>query len=98
VIQTVEHVMSNNRLNLIRSTLENQLSPTKLEIYDESDLHIGHAGAESGKGHFRILVVSQKFAGLSQISRQRLVYKALADLMESDIHALSMSTVAPDEN
>ena len=90
--------MSNNRLKLIRSALEDHLAPSKLELYDESDQHVGHAGAKSGKGHFRICVVSQAFTGLSQINRQKLVYKALGDLMESDIHALSMSTVAPEEN
>ena len=90
--------MSNNRLNLIRSALENYLAPSKLELFDESDQHVAHAGAKSGKGHFRISVVSQEFTGLSQINRQKLVYKALGNLMESDIHALSMSTVAPEEN
>ena len=89
--------MQASRFNLIRSALEDALAPSKLEIVDESLNHRGHPGAKSGKGHFRVTIVSKKFDGLPFIQRQRMVYKALTTLMETDIHAISMSTMTPDE-
>lgn len=90
-------VMPKDRLNLIKTALIESLAPNVLEISDESDKHTGHAGARSGKGHFRVKIVSDKFDGLTPLKRQRLVYTALKALMESDIHALSMTTITPDE-
>ena len=89
--------MSENRLKLIKTVLTENFSPLNLEIIDESDAHIGHAGAKSGKGHFKISIISKDFLGKTLIQRQKLVYNALKNLMETDIHALSMSTLAPGE-
>ena len=87
-----------SRIDQIRAALESALDPTILEVLDESHLHAGHAGAQSGKGHFRLRIVAPQFSGLALIKRHRLVYTALGELMDSDIHALSIDAVAPDEH
>jgi len=89
--------MSENRADLIRRALVVALAPERLEIVDESHLHVGHAGAREGKGHFRIHVVAECFRGFAPIKRHRQIYAALAALMETDIHALSIDARAPDE-
>jgi BolA family transcriptional regulator, general stress-responsive regulator len=73
------------------------LKPLRLELIDDSARHAGHAGAASGGGHYRLLVVAQEFAGKSTLARHRLVYDALGELMRSKIHALSIRAVAPEE-
>jgi BolA protein len=85
------------RLAEIRALLEAELSPESLQVEDESHLHVGHEGAKSGLGHFRVLVVSDKFQGQSPIKRHRLVYQVLGDLMQTDIHALTIEAFTPDE-
>jgi BolA protein len=71
--------------------------PLELTIEDESLLHAGHPGAAGGGGHFRMTLVSAAFAGQPRVARHRLVYDALADLMQRDIHALAMILLAPEE-
>ena len=83
------------RLRLIQNQLEERLSPTALEVVDESHLHVGHAGARDGKGHFKVIISAHQFAGLSLIECHKLIYHALADLMETDIHALTIETQVP---
>ena len=73
------------------------LAPLDLAIEYESALHVGHAGAASGGGHYRMTLVSAAFAGQPRVARHRLVYDALADLMQREIHALAMTLLAPDE-
>jgi BolA family transcriptional regulator, general stress-responsive regulator len=73
-----------------------KLSPTKLELEDESALHAGHKG-NTGGGHFKLYIVSSQFCGKSQIIRHRLVYQALAGMIPNRIHALSIHAVATDE-
>lgn len=73
------------------------LEPTRLEVEDDSRHHAGHPGAADGRGHFSVLVVSKRFAGLRQLQRHRLVYEAVGDLMVTDIHALSIHALAPGE-
>lgn len=80
----------------IEAKLREKLEATHVEVIDDSALHAGHAGAASGAGHFRALVVSSRFAGLSRVAAQRLVYDALADEMGPEIHALSIRTLTPD--
>ncbi len=72
------------------------LAPTKLEIIDESHLHAGHAG-NTGGGHFNVLIVSEQFAGLMPLKRHRLVFDAVGDLMQKQIHALSIQAKTPAE-
>jgi BolA family transcriptional regulator, general stress-responsive regulator len=73
------------------------LEPIELAIEDESALHAGHPGAVGGGGHYRMTLVSAAFAGQPRVRRHRLVYDALADLMQREIHALAMTLLAPDE-
>ena len=81
------------RMALIRSRLA-ALEPDLLDIDDESHLHAGHAGAEGGASHFRVRIVSPRFAGLTPVARHRLVYHQLADLIPFPIHALALDTPA----
>ena len=82
----------------MRGKLTEALAPTHLVIIDESHRHAGHAGARpEGETHFRIEIVSEKFAGLSRIERQRLVHRVLAIELAGRVHALSLATRAPEE-
>jgi len=85
------------RLDKIRAALEAALAPQHLEIEDQSHEHAGHAGAATGRGHFRVDIVAAAFAGESAVARHRRVYAALGPLMETDIHALSLRARAPGE-
>ena len=88
--------MSARRAARIEAALRERLAAVHVEVVDESQRHAGHAGAAGGAGHFRVLVVSPRFAGLSRVAAQRLVYEALADLMGPEIHALAMTTLTPE--
>jgi BolA family transcriptional regulator, general stress-responsive regulator len=91
--------MAGRIATLIRAKLEAALAPSRLDIIDESHRHAGHAGARpEGETHFRLAIVSPRFAGKSRLERQRLVYQVLASEMASDIHALSLATLTPDED
>jgi BolA protein len=82
----------------IEHKLEAAFQPRHLDIVDESHLHAGHAGARpEGESHFRVTVVSDAFRGKSRVERQRMVYRALADELASDIHALALVTRTPEE-
>lgn len=81
---------------LIESRLYSNLDATHVEVMDDSQLHAGHLGAEGGGGHFRVVVVSPRFEGVSRLEAQRMVYRALGDLMDGAIHALQMQTLTPD--
>ncbi|MFA7278662.1 MAG: BolA family protein [Sterolibacterium sp.] len=85
-----------NAIEKIRQSLAS-LGPEQVEIADDSALHAGHAGAKDGGGHYRLTIVSRRFAGLNTMQRHRLVYTALGTLMKSEIHALSINARAPDE-
>lgn len=78
------------RVAQIRARLEAAFAPSTLEVIDESHLHHGHAGARSGKGHFRVRIGAPALAGQSRLAAHRLVYGALGELLETDIHALSV--------
>jgi len=83
--------MTPNRVLAIRARLLASFEPTELEVIDESHKHKGHAGAKDGRGHFRVKIVSEKFAGKRPIERHRMVFQALEDMLKTDIHALSVS-------
>jgi len=75
------------------------LSPSVLELQDESAQHAGHAGARaSGGSHWQLTIVSEALRGRNPVARHRMVYEALGDLMERDIHALRIDARAPDAN
>ena len=85
------------RVETIRECLAAAFAPTDLNVIDEGYKHVGHAGARDGRGHFVVTIVSAAFAGKSPLERHRMVYAALGDLMQTDIHALSMQAHAPAE-
>jgi len=88
--------MKGSRIERIREALA-VLQPISLEIKDDSQAHAGHAGARDGRGHFSVRLVSAQFQGLSALKRHKCVYAALADMLESDIHALAIRAISPDE-
>ena len=74
------------------------LEPTRLELVDESAQHAGHAGARpGGNTHWRLTIVSPRFAGQSTVARHRMVYQALGELMQNPIHALAITARSPEE-
>ncbi|MBR0552570.1 BolA family protein [Stakelama marina] len=84
--------------DLIEQRLKDALDPTHLEVINDSHHHAGHAGDDgTGESHFTVIVESRTFAGRSRVQRQRLVNKALADLLETRIHALAIRARAPEE-
>ncbi|HUO83332.1 MAG TPA: BolA family protein [Gammaproteobacteria bacterium] len=85
------------RIERIRERLKDAFDPPVLEIIDEGHMHVGHAGARDGRGHFRIRVVSSCFQELRLLQRHRMVYAALADLLETDVHALRIEALTPEE-
>jgi BolA protein len=89
--------MSSDRIDRIRTRLTQALQPDSLEITDESAKHAGHAGAASGGGHFIVHIVAAAFQDKNLIQRHRLVYDALGDMMQRDIHALSIQAATPGE-
>lgn len=89
--------MTQSRITQIEERLQKALEPEYLNIDDESHLHAGHAGARDGRGHFFVHIVSPAFTGRRAIQRHRLIYKALGDLMQTDIHALRIEAHASDE-
>lgn len=83
----------------IERRLREALAPEVLDVKDESHLHAGHAGArEGGESHFRLLIVSSRFEGLSRVARQRAVNDILKAELKERIHALAMRTLTPAEH
>ena len=75
-----------------------QLDPLALELVDESEAHRGHSGwREGGATHWRLAIVSARFAGQSTLARHRMVYQALGELMQHPIHALAITARSPEE-
>jgi BolA protein len=86
-----------DRVQWIETTLRAAFAPQHLTVEDESALHAGHAGAASGGGHFRVLIVSDAFRCQDPVARQRAVYAVLGDAMRSAIHAPALRTLTPEE-
>ena len=89
--------MTADRVALIRSSLEAAFAPDELEIVDDSRRHAGHAGAKDGRGHFQVRILSRRFTGKRTVERHRMVYAALGSLMQTDIHALGVTALSPDD-
>ena len=73
------------------------LQPLLLSIDDDSAKHAGHEGAKGGGGHYALTIVSPKSDGQTTVARHRMIYVALGDLMQREIHALSIRAFAPGE-
>lgn len=87
--------MSADRVARIETLLNEAFSPERLLVKDQSHLHAGHEGARDGRGHFDVTIVAAAFAGKAPLARHRMVFDALGDMMETDIHALSIHAKAP---
>ncbi|WP_353571388.1 BolA family protein [Candidatus Albibeggiatoa sp. nov. BB20] len=85
-----------HRIQLIQDKITAALSPTHFNIVDNSAQHAGHASAKGG-GHFEVTIISEQFAGLSLVKRHQLVYSVVQDLMNTEIHALSIKAYTPEE-
>jgi BolA protein len=82
----------------IAARLTAALAPTRLEVINDSASHSGHMGDDgSGESHFTVVIESAAFAGQSRVNRQRLVNKALGDLMAGTVHAMAIKASAPGE-
>jgi len=78
--------------------LHSSLSPSRVDLVDDSEQHRGHGGYNpAGESHFSLTIESVAFAGKSRVERQRMVYAALGDLMNERVHALSIKARAPGE-
>jgi stress-induced morphogen len=85
------------RMKEIQRLLKEAFEPETLGVEDESHLHAGHEGAQDGRGHYRVLIISEAFQEQNLLHRHRMVYKALGDLMRTDIHAVAIDAWSPDE-
>ena len=75
----------------IEDKILQELTPTRLELIDESHLHSGHVGARpEGETHFRLCVSSPKLSGKSRLEKQRVIYRILKEELEGPVHALSI--------
>ncbi|MEN9864888.1 MAG: hypothetical protein RL748_478 [Pseudomonadota bacterium] len=90
-------MINETRVQQIVQRLQGTLAPLECQVDDESAQHIGHAGAATGAGHFRLRIVCSQFEGLNLVRRHRLVYDSVRDMMNTEIHALTMTTLAPSE-
>lgn len=89
--------IQDTRLERMRALLTDKLQPTELVLDDDSAAHAGHAGAASGGGHYNLRIVSLQFEGLKLVTRHRLVYDSVHDMMHKEIHALAITALAPSE-
>jgi BolA family transcriptional regulator, general stress-responsive regulator len=80
----------------MRAVLERAFAPSRLEIIDDGARHAGHR--EAGRGHYRVLLVSEAFRGHPPLARHRMVYAALSPLLQSSVHALNITARTADEN
>lgn len=83
------------RIREMERRLAEALRPERLEILDDSHKHVGHPGARDGRGHFTVAIESEAFRGKSPVERHRMVYEALGDMMQTDIHALAIRASTP---
>ena len=81
------------RIEEIRARLQQAFTPTQLDVIDESHKHVGHPGAQSGAGHFALVISSPMFNDKSQIDCHRMIYQSLEDFMKTEIHALKIKVI-----
>ncbi len=81
---------NSKRIAEMEKRLNANLAPSHLEIIDDSHKHIGHAGAKGGLGHFTLIISSDALNDKRMVQQHRLIYQALGEMMQTDIHALSI--------
>jgi len=82
------------RIQLIRERLTKAFLPTVLDVIDDSQKHIGHAGSVGGAGHYTVIIAAPDFSGKSRIDIHREIYQVLDDLIPHEIHALRIKILA----
>ena len=95
-VQAGAAVTATERIERLRAALQ-ALEPTRVEVEDDSHRHRNHAGAADGRGHFKVKVISAHFEGKTRLKRHQLVFAAVGDLMKTDVHALQVEALTPDE-
>lgn len=83
---------------IIKQKLSETLKPELIEIIDNSAAHAGHAGAQSGGGHYHVTIVAEAFTDKTLVQRHQLIYQALGDMMKQEIHALGINALTPTEH
>ena len=81
------------RINKMQQLITEALQPEQLDIIDDSHKHIGHEGAKGGLGHFTVIIKSGALEGKRMIQQHRMIYDALGDMMQTDIHALAIKVI-----
>ncbi|MEE9396034.1 MAG: BolA family protein [Methylococcales bacterium] len=85
-------------VEIIKTKLTDALSPDSIDIIDDSQAHAGHAGQKQhGGGHYNAIIVATAFEGKNHVQRHQLVYKALGEMMQTEIHALRIKAYSPNE-
>ena len=79
-----------SRVEKIQNVLRSAFQPTLLEVTDESHLHVGHVGAATGRGHFKVIIASPSLNAVSRVTAHQMIYQALGPLIQTDIHAISI--------
>ncbi len=74
----------------IKERLARHFEPSLLEVIDESHLHVGHVGAQDGRGHYKVRIASDTLNGLSRMAQHRRIYEVVGELMKTEIHALNI--------
>jgi len=96
-ITKAETKSMSTREEKIIQLLTDAIPNASIDLENESHLHAGHAGAQDGRGHFRLKIISDEFAGKRSIQRHQLIYKILGDMMQTDIHALAIDAKTSQE-
>ena len=94
----VKQAIKRSRLDAVGQRLTQALDATRLDIKDVTHRHRRHAEAKDGRAHFEVRVVSARFVGASRLARHRMVYDALDDLMQTEIHSLAITALTPDQD
>lgn len=89
--------MSDDRIERINRRLHDAFNPTQLTVRDDSHKHVGHVGAQDGRGHFYVEIASEELTGLPRLKQHQKIYDALGPLMQTDIHALQIKVMTDPE-
>ena len=94
----VKQAIKRSRLDAVGQRLTQALDATRLDIKDVTHRHRRHAEAQDGRAHFEVRIVSTRFVGTNRLTRHRMVYEALDDLMQTEIHSLAITALTPDQD
>lgn len=86
-----------SRIEELQDRITSALGADIVQVQDDSEKHRGHAGARGGAGHYTVLVVAERFAGMGRVERHRAVYDAVGDMIPTQVHALAVRALTPDE-